>query len=703
MTPTPSHETAAGEIVGSLVLISIFVLAFAILAMVLFSLPALQKIPAVALSITNQSKIITISHESGDSIPISEVEVLVDGVRHAFTCTGCGDSWSIGETLSIDSSDQLNFPNRVDIVFLGPGTAQQLLTSMYLGTMTPTQTPVIIPTTPTPTITVTPTPVTAPVANFTGTPTSGSLPLLVSFMDTSTGTPTGWSWTFGDIGAGNTSTFRNPSHIYTTPGTYPVTLTVSNAGGSDTLIRTNYITVVSQLAANFTGTPASGNAPLTVEFTDTSTGTPTGWNWTFGDIGTGNTSTLQNPTHTYTNAGTYSVTLTIRDAGSNNTFTRTNYITVTLPTVPVANFTGTPAAGYRPLTVVFTDTSTNTPTTWSWNFGDLSSTNSTLQNPVHGYTTAGTYTVVLTATNAAGSNTLTRTNYIVVTNPPPTVTSITPDTGIAGTTVPITNLAGTNFVVGTTPTVQMTKGATTITATGVVVDSATRIHCTFVLPTPSTSSAGSWNVIVTNADGQVSAPLTNGFTIINPPPTVTGITPNGGAQGNTVSITNLAGTNFITGTTPVVTLTNGASTISATGVSVVSANRITCTFAIPATATLGTWNVVVQNADGQTGTGTSLFTVRSATHLITSFNAPPGLGNVYSPTMATEVLNGGTVTVADGTSQAFIVVPKSNKKISYYTIDSGAPVYPGTGTGVSVTYTFTNVIGDHTISVTFSN
>jgi PKD repeat protein len=84
---------------------------------------------------------------------------------------------------------------------------------------------------------------------------------------------------------------------------------------------------------------------------------------------------------------------------------------------PVAGFTGTPTSGTAPLTVIFTDSSTNTPTSWLWNFGDSSSVNATQQNPVHTYASAGTYTVALTATNAAGSNTATRTNYITVTSP----------------------------------------------------------------------------------------------------------------------------------------------------------------------------------------------------------------------------------------------------------------------------------------------
>ena len=91
-------------------------------------------------------------------------------------------------------------------------------------------------------------------------------------------------------------------------------------------------------------------------------------------------------------------------------------ITYTPPSVtpPVAAFTGTPTSGTEPLTITFTDASTNTPTSWAWDFGDGSSTNATQQNPVHTYAAAGTYNVTLTATNSAGSNTATQTGYVTV-------------------------------------------------------------------------------------------------------------------------------------------------------------------------------------------------------------------------------------------------------------------------------------------------
>lgn len=161
--------------------------------------------------------------------------------------------------------------------------------------------------------------------------------------------------------------------------------------------------------AAFSGTPTSGYYPLTVAFTDASTNNPTSWSWTFGD---GGTSTLKNPSHTYTAAGTYTVVLTATNAYGSDSETKTGYITVTAPpqNPPVAAFSGTPTSGTIPLTVVFTDASTNSPTSWSWDFGDGGT--STLQNPSHVYTVAGTYTVTLTATNAYGSDSEVKTGYI---------------------------------------------------------------------------------------------------------------------------------------------------------------------------------------------------------------------------------------------------------------------------------------------------
>nr|WP_054865220.1 PKD domain-containing protein [Methanosarcina barkeri] len=266
----------------------------------------------------------------------------------------------------------------------------------------------------------------APVAAFTANLTSGDAPLTVNFTDESTSTPTSWAWDFDNNGTVD-STEQNPIYTYTSAGNYTVNLTVANADGSDSEVKTDYI-VVSEplpgaLVANFTANVTSGKAPLTVEFTDISTGSPTSWQWDFNNDGTVD-STEQNPIYTYAATGTYTVNLTVTGPDGNDSEVKTGYINVTSPSSakPVAAFSAFPTSGKTPLNVKFTDTSTGSPTSWFWNFGDGSK--SYLQNPIHKYSKAGVYTVNLTVKNAAGRNTVTKTDYIkVITKPVANFTS----------------------------------------------------------------------------------------------------------------------------------------------------------------------------------------------------------------------------------------------------------------------------------------
>lgn len=159
--------------------------------------------------------------------------------------------------------------------------------------------------------------------------------------------------------------------------------------------------------AKFIATPTLGNIPLLVTFIDQSTNNPTSWLWDFGD---GNQSTLQNPSHTYILQGLYNVTLTVTNINGDNTIIKSNYINATNPNTPVASFFGNVLSGYVNLSVTFTDTSTNIPSSWLWDFGDGNL--SALQNPTNIYTIPGVYTVTLTSTNINGSNTTTKINYI---------------------------------------------------------------------------------------------------------------------------------------------------------------------------------------------------------------------------------------------------------------------------------------------------
>ena len=272
----------------------------------------------------------------------------------------------------------------------------------------------------------------APVAAFGAAPTSGDAPLTVAFTDVSTGAVTSYSWDFGDSGS---STLANPTHEYTAAGTYTVSLTVTGPGGSDVDTQASLITVTEPApVAAFGAAPTSGDAPLTVAFTDASTGAVTSYSWDFGDSGG---STLSNPTHEYTAAGTYTVSLTVTGPGGSDVDTQASLITVTEP-APVASFGAAPTTGDAPLTVAFTDTSSGAVTSYSWDFGDSGS--STLANPTHEYTAAGTYTVSLTVTGPGGSDVDTQASLIAVTEPAPVAGfGAAPTSGDAPLTVTFTD------------------------------------------------------------------------------------------------------------------------------------------------------------------------------------------------------------------------------------------------------------------------
>ncbi|RKY78582.1 hypothetical protein DRQ12_05790, partial [candidate division KSB1 bacterium] len=144
-----------------------------------------------------------------------------------------------------------------------------------------------------------------------------------------------------------------------------------------------------------------------------STGIITGWSWDFGD---GETSTEQNPIHTYADPDTYTVSLRVSGPGGADTETKVDYITVYAS--PGAAFNPTPTKGKAPLEVKFTDLSTGVITSWKWDFGD--GTTSSEQNPTHTYTDPATYTVGLTVSGPGGSDSVVKVDYITVkANQPP--------------------------------------------------------------------------------------------------------------------------------------------------------------------------------------------------------------------------------------------------------------------------------------------
>ena len=253
----------------------------------------------------------------------------------------------------------------------------------------------------------------APEAAFTATPSSGVYDLEVTFTENNIGEVESRQWDFGD---GGTSTEQDPTHIYTTPGTYSVSLTVIGPGGEDTFTCDSCI-LVQELppTAGFDVTPTSGTYDLLVSFTDASTGVISSRLWDFGD---GTTSDEVSPSHLYTAAGSYSVSLTVTGPGGGDLMVCDSCITVLDPP-PVAGFLATPTSGAGPLEVEFTDQSSGLISSRSWDFGDPDSgseNSSDLASPFHLYQQPGTYQVTLVVTGPGGDDTSICSSCVVVTD-----------------------------------------------------------------------------------------------------------------------------------------------------------------------------------------------------------------------------------------------------------------------------------------------
>lgn len=250
-------------------------------------------------------------------------------------------------------------------------------------------------------------------AQFTSDVTSGTVPLTVKFTDQSSGSPTSWDWDFNNDGVVD-STTQNPSYTFITTGSYTVRLISSKSGSTDSESKLNYILVENPVEAQFTADKTSGIGPVTVAFTDQSTGNPTGWSWDFNNDGIID-ATVQNPTYTFNSAGVYTVKLTVSKTNSTDTETKISYITVIEPLN--ADFVADKITGPAPLTVQFTDLSTGGPTNRIWDFDNDGEQDADTPNPSFTYTTSGTYTVKLEISKPGFVDTEIKTGYIVVTTP----------------------------------------------------------------------------------------------------------------------------------------------------------------------------------------------------------------------------------------------------------------------------------------------
>lgn len=314
----------------------------------------------------------------------------------------------------------------------------------------------------------------APVADFVADQTltcSGC----VQFTDQSQNAPTSWLWNFGD---NTTSTLRNPSHCYTTPGTYTVTLTATNTIGANVRTRANYIVYNNVVPVAATCSPATtafccdygitrfmlgsinktslngqaGYEDFTcVNRTQLTEGVPTTISITTGgttahdtrvwlDLNNDGAFTANELLYTALNRVNPIGNLTVPGSAPKNVPLRLrvladfvggtstpcaspqlgqieDYTVTVLPNTnpPVAAFTSDYVLGECQNPVQFTDQSLNAPTSWLWNFGD--GFTSTQQNPSHQYTTAGVFNVTLTVTNAFGNNVVTRNGYVTLMQP----------------------------------------------------------------------------------------------------------------------------------------------------------------------------------------------------------------------------------------------------------------------------------------------
>ncbi|HYM94921.1 MAG TPA: PKD domain-containing protein, partial [Chitinophagaceae bacterium] len=228
--------------------------------------------------------------------------------------------------------------------------------------------------------------------SFTG-PASICAKAVASFNNTSSPAPGSSNWNFGD---GAVSALINPTHVYTAPGTYTISLHNNYANCTDSVSQT--IVVNTLPVADFSSPDTiKCEPPLTVNFQDLSSGAVS-WQWNFGD---GATSTLQNPVHTYNSYGNDTVRLIVTNAtGCSDTIVKNNFIKIRKAIISIPSL---PARGCIPFTIspVPVINSLDAVTSYLWDFGDGSPT-SNLAVPTHTYIAQGTYDVTLIITTSTG-------------------------------------------------------------------------------------------------------------------------------------------------------------------------------------------------------------------------------------------------------------------------------------------------------------
>ena len=328
------------------------------------------------------------------SVDFTVPDSICEGTPVSFINTSSGSissSWSFG-----DGSKSV-VANPVKI-FNNPGIFTVKLVNNFGGCIDSISKPVTV--------------VQKPIANFTFTspPAGCTTPITVTFKSTSSGAVS-YLWNFGD---GTTSSVANPSHTYTTLGSFTVSLLISNSKGcTDTITKQGIISILPPNIDTINNLPFKGCIPHTQQFTANIT-TPEPiqtYLWNFGD---GTTSSLSSPSHTYSVEGIFNVSLKITTVnGCIDTFTYRGAIIV--GSKPVANFSATPRVSCAHDLIQFTDLSNGTVNIWNWQFGDQGS--SSEQNPNYHYIDTGFFNVTLIVGNYYCYDTIVKQNYVYIKPP----------------------------------------------------------------------------------------------------------------------------------------------------------------------------------------------------------------------------------------------------------------------------------------------
>jgi RHS repeat-associated protein len=353
-----------------------------------------------------------------------------------------------------------------------------------------------------------------PGANAGG-PYTGNVGQAISFNGSGSTTANGdaitaYAWNFGD---NSTGTGATPTHAYTAAGPYAVSLTVTDTtGGTNSLSTT---ATAYALPTATPGGPYTGNVNQAISFNGSGSTTANGdaitaYAWSFGD---GSTGTGATPTHAYTAAGPYTVSLTVTDTtgGTNSLST-----TATAYALPVA-MAGGSYRGTAGQAVAFNGSGSTSPvgdalTIYTWNFGDSST--GTGASPSHVYPSTGIYNVTLTVTDATGGTNFTTTLATITgqSAPPPMITNFGPVSGPVGTLVTIT---GANFTGNgsSAPAVTLASQGGGISAP---ISSFTATSVSFVIPDGGTT--GPITVAVGTQNVASASPLTvttaSNFTVV---------------------------------------------------------------------------------------------------------------------------------------------------------------------------------------------